>query len=223
MARENDFNLDPISKEPGAHPIGTGVGAAGGAVAGAAAGTLGGPAGALVGAVAGAVVGGLGGKTAAEAVNPTAEEAYWQANYIREPYYEAGRPFDDYAPAYRLGLFGYSEYSGTFDETESRLGTHWDNKRERSTLTWPQASAASRAAWARLDDQKLPAAGNQDDVTDVLDDLLECCRDGEYGFRGVCRAHQGARHQGAVGPSRRGLPHCRRGVAGTHQAIGRQG
>src|SRR5690606_41793317 len=34
----DDLNADPITGEPGAHPVGTGVGAAGGAVAGAAVG-----------------------------------------------------------------------------------------------------------------------------------------------------------------------------------------
>ncbi|MDB5965458.1 MAG: hypothetical protein JWQ72_1958, partial [Polaromonas sp.] len=39
MAGDDDLNLDPISKEPGAHPVGTGLGAvAGGMAAGAAAG-----------------------------------------------------------------------------------------------------------------------------------------------------------------------------------------
>ncbi len=193
MLKEGDLNLDPISQELGAHPVGTGVGAAvGGAAAGAAAGLVGGPIGAAVGGVAGAIVGGLGGKAAAEAVNPTAEEAYWQDNYHREPYYEAGRPFDDYAPAYRLGLFGRTEYGGTFDETEGRLATHWDTQKERSTLNWPQARAASRAAWDRigagqpggsvLDDSSYPADGD-DDVIETLNDLLETCRDGEYGFQ----------------------------------------
>ena len=99
-----DRNLDPISKEPGSHPVGTGVGAAvGGAGVGAAAGMVAGPAGALVGAVAGAVAGGYGGKAAAEAINPTAEEAFWRDNYQSEAYYQDGRSFDDYAPAYRLG------------------------------------------------------------------------------------------------------------------------
>ena len=105
-AEDKDLNRDPITDEPGAHPVGTGVGAAGGAVAGAAAGSVGGPVGAAVGGVVGAVVGGLAGKAAAEAVNPTAEEAHWRENYNREPYYEQGRSFDDYAPAYRLGLTG---------------------------------------------------------------------------------------------------------------------
>ena len=31
----DDLNADPITGEPGAHPVGTGVGAAGGAAAGA--------------------------------------------------------------------------------------------------------------------------------------------------------------------------------------------
>src|SRR4030095_16116550 len=80
-AEDKDLNRDPITDEPGAHPVGTGVGTAGGAVAGAAAGSLGGPIGAAIGGVVGAVVGGLAGKAAAEAVNPTAEEAHWRENY----------------------------------------------------------------------------------------------------------------------------------------------
>ena len=62
--------------------------------------------GVAVGGAVGAVVGGLAGKAAAEAVNPTAEEAHWRERYASEPYYEQGRSFDDYAPAYRLGLAG---------------------------------------------------------------------------------------------------------------------
>jgi uncharacterized protein (TIGR02284 family) len=225
MARENSQNLDPISQEPGAHPVGTGLGAVvGGAGAGAAAGALGGPVGAVVGGVVGAVAGGLGGKAAAEAINPTDEEAYWRDNYQREPYYEAGRTFDDYGPAYRLGLAGRGDYSGTFDQTESRLATHWDVRKESSTLSWDQAKLASRAAWHRVDrqlesreldrdsdtpqgnsrgaaatayDDRNDALVNErmdkddmdkDDVIETLNDLLESCRDGEYGFR-ECGAH----------------------------------
>ena len=71
MTQSNPANRDPLSDAPGAHPVGTGIGAAGGAVTGAAFGAMGGPIGAAVGGVAGAVVGGLAGKGAAEAVNPT--------------------------------------------------------------------------------------------------------------------------------------------------------
>src|SRR5690606_30052317 len=133
--------------EPGAHPIGTGVGATGGAVAGAAAGAIGGPVGAAVGGVVGAVVGGLAGKAAAEAVNPTAEEAYWRDNYDKEPYYEKGRTFDDYGPAYRLGLSGRTRYEDPWTSVEPRLASEWDSTRGNSSLNWDRASPASRAAW----------------------------------------------------------------------------
>ncbi len=60
---EPDANLDPLSGETGAHPVGTGIGAASAGAAGAAiGGAIGGPVGAVVGAVVGAFSGGLAGK-----------------------------------------------------------------------------------------------------------------------------------------------------------------
>ena len=211
---DRDLNRDPITDEPGAHPIGTGVGATGGALAGAAAGSVAGPVGAAVGGVVGAVVGGLAGKAAGEAVNPTAEEAFWRENYSKEPYYEKGRSFDDYGPAYRLGLSGREKYEDPWTSVEPRLASEWDSTRGNSSLNWDRAAPASQAAWRRADEQyrnynpasgtgngnsmaagmgtagalgAMQTAGNSDgdrgDVVDVLKDLVECCKDGEYGFR----------------------------------------
>jgi uncharacterized protein (TIGR02284 family) len=258
-AEDKDLNRDPITDEPGSHPVGTGLGAAGGAAAGAAAGSLGGPVGVAVGGVIGAVIGGLAGKAAAEAVDPTAEEAHWRENYSREPYYEQGRSFDDYAPAYRLGLTGRTRYQGDWDSTEPQLASEWESARGGSSLSWPQAQPASRAAWNRIDSGRSGAggmpgmdgtadslvnsgssqsqsqsqgsygstdygnsdsvagtnysrsdtgagmvdegqsrgaagmvgeaqsagnmSGDSEDVVDALNDLAECCKDGEYGFR----------------------------------------
>jgi hypothetical protein len=65
-------NRDPITGTPGAHPVGTGVGAlAGGAATGAAVGTVAGPVGTVIGAAVGAVAGGLAGKGVAEEIDPT--------------------------------------------------------------------------------------------------------------------------------------------------------
>src|ERR1043166_752127 len=76
--RRRDSNPDPITGEPGSHPIGVGVGGGSGAAAGAAVGgAVGGPIGAAVGGVVGAVAGGLAGKGVAEKIDPTVEEAYW--------------------------------------------------------------------------------------------------------------------------------------------------
>ena len=197
MSDFKDANRDPLTNEPGAHPVGTGVGAAGGAVAGAAAGSLGGPIGAAVGGVAGAVVGGLAGKAAAESVNPTAEDAYWRETYHREPYYTSGRGYDEYRPAYELGWSAVGRYEGDFDAVEPHLSRDWGSARADSTLQWDEARLAARAAWERAHRQGLsdgvPAAPSalgtdavlvdNEDVVDALDDLLECSRDGEYGFR----------------------------------------
>src|SRR4051794_36906038 len=87
-------NRDPLSGEPGAHPVGVGVGAAaGGMAAGAAVGTVAGPLGTAVGAAVGAIVGGLAGKGVAESVDPTAEDAYWRANYASRDYVAPGRSY----------------------------------------------------------------------------------------------------------------------------------
>lgn len=208
MAKEKDFttndmNRDPITGAPGAHPVGTGVGAVGGAVAGAAAGAVAGPVGAVVGLVAGGVAGGLGGKAVAERVNPTAEEAYWRSSYDRESYYEPGRSYDDYAPAYALGWSSRAAREDSFDMLEPTLADEWATRRGNSTLDWPQARHASRAAWVRADrtyfgeaavvaprgtaafdaDRTTGDAMSNDDVADVLNDLIENSHDGEYGFR----------------------------------------
>ncbi len=63
---------DPITHEPGAHPVATTVGAAGMGATGAAVGLIvGGPVGGVIGAVIGAVAGGLGGSAVGEAADPT--------------------------------------------------------------------------------------------------------------------------------------------------------
>ena len=91
--KEGSRNLDPITKAPGAHPVGVGVGtAAGGVAAGAVAGTLAtGPIGTVVGAAVGAVVGAMGGKAVAEHLVPTIETQYWRENDAEQPYDEAER------------------------------------------------------------------------------------------------------------------------------------
>ncbi|MET3376466.1 uncharacterized protein (TIGR02284 family) [Variovorax boronicumulans] len=191
--RPDDLNRDPLSGAPGAHPVGTGVGAAGGAVvARAAAGAVGGPVGAAAGLVVGAVVGGLSGKAVAERVNPTAERAYWEGAYEREPYYESGRTYDDYGPAYDLG---WSSRGATVDEfaaVEPSLAREWEARRGVSSLNWERARPASHAAWERADrlyfreeDTAIPEGDplSNDEVVDVLNDLLENTRDGEFGFR----------------------------------------
>ena len=150
--QEDQAHRDPITGAPGAHPLGTGVGATGGALAGAAAGSLAGPVGTVVGLVAGAFVGGLGGKAVAEGVNPTEQESYWRANYRGESYYEEGRPYEDYGPAYELGWSGRANWGGDFAALEPEMASEWEDRRGNSDLEWTRARHAALAAWARADD-----------------------------------------------------------------------
>lgn len=153
--RDKDTNPDPITGAPGSHPVGTGIGAAGGGATGAAIGmAAGGPVGAGVGAVVGAVAGGLAGKGVAEAIDPTAEDAYWRDAHTGESYYDRNYTYDDYAPAYRAGYSGYGKYRATgrtFDTAQADLEQEYNRTKGKSRLAWDKARHATRAAWDRVE------------------------------------------------------------------------
>jgi hypothetical protein len=153
VSNDADLNRDPISGTPGAHPLGTGAGATSGGVAGAMVGlVMGGPIGGAIGAAVGAVAGGLAGKSAAEAVNPTAEETFWRETYIREPYYVNGRSYEYYAPAFRAGWEGRVRHDGrTFDAAEADLKAGYNLSRTELDPEWADVRVAARAAWDRVD------------------------------------------------------------------------
>lgn len=163
--RENaNAHRDPITDEPGAHMIGTGLGAAAGGVAGVAAGVaasaatglatgtlFGGPVGGTIGLVAGALVGGLAGSALGELVNPTEEDRYWSVSYKNEPYYNSNYSFADYRPAYRTGFEGHGQHQGlAFQDVESHLEQDYIRNRGDSRLNWEQARPATLSAWNRM-------------------------------------------------------------------------
>jgi hypothetical protein len=152
-ANESELNRDPLTGTPGAHPLGTTAGATSGAVAGGVAGlAVGGPVGGLVGIAIGAVAGGLAGTSAAEAINPTAEEKFWRETYIREPYYVKGRTFEYYAPGFRAGWEGRVRHDGrTFEAAEPELKVNYDLAKSELDPSWQEVRPAARAAWQRVD------------------------------------------------------------------------
>ena len=155
-------NPDPITGEPGSHPVGTGAGAAAGGAAGAAVGAAAGPVGMAVGGAIGAVAGGLAGKAAAERVDPTMEDAYWRDHYKDEPYIDPAYTYDDYSPAYRLG---YEAYGGrtarSFNEVEPQLKDRWASAKGKSRLEWENAKNAVQAGWHRVE-RALPGDADGD-------------------------------------------------------------
>jgi len=151
-SRNLDANRDPLTGAPGAHPVGTGLGAvAGGAMAGAATGTVAGPVGTVIGAAIGAVVGGLAGKGVAEVIDPTRENAYWSENFSGRDYVEQGSSFADYGPAYGFGVSARGRYPGRdFDDIETEMSSDWAANRGTSSLKWERAKLAARDAWNRI-------------------------------------------------------------------------
>ena len=145
-------NRDPITGEPGAHPLGTGLGTTGGAVAGGAIGTaIGGPVGGVAGTVVGGVIGAFGGRSVAEAVNPTEEEQYWRENHPRQPYVSSDFGYEHYAPAYRIGYEGFTKYPGKkYEEIENDLARDFEKNAIGSPLPWDRARPAAKAAWEKL-------------------------------------------------------------------------
>lgn len=147
----NDSNPDLITGEPGSHPVGTGVGAAGAGAAGAAIGAaVGGPIGAVVGAVAGAVGGGLAGKGVAESIDPTAEDAFWRENHGSQPY-AANGDYEQYQGAYRTGYEGVARHGvdAGYTDVEDDLRSDYETSGHNISMGWDHAKDATRAAFER--------------------------------------------------------------------------
>ena len=157
-APDHGANPDPITGEPGSHPVGTGAGALAGGASGVAIGAaiggpIGAPVGAVIGGIIGAVGGGYAGKGIAESVNPTDENAFWESNHRRAPYYESGYGYGDYSPAYRTGYEGFKRHAESgrdYTDVEGDLESDYAKNRGSSRLEWDKAKPATRDAWDRL-------------------------------------------------------------------------
>ncbi len=159
-----DRNEDPITGEPGSHPVGVGVGTAGGAATGAAVGAAGGPVGAVVGAVVGGVAGAYAGKGVAEKIDPTEEAAYWRDNHSEQDWAKGSdHTYDDYEPAYRYGYTSAAEKGTKWDDDDSKLENEWEEFKGESRLKWHQAKQATRAGWHRVE-SRLPGDADGDGI-----------------------------------------------------------
>jgi uncharacterized protein (TIGR02284 family) len=128
----------------------------------------------------------LGTTAATAGTYPETEMSYWQEIYSAEPYYETGRGFQDYSPAYELGWTSYATYGGEFDAADRVLANDWEMRKGVSGLSWDRARPASRAAWQRAHNARnftTDGSASAGQVIETLNDLLENARDGELGFR----------------------------------------
>ena len=83
---------------------------------------------------------------------PETEIAFWHQQYRLEPYFVAGRSFDQYSPAYQLGWRTAQSGPGKMAEFEAmdrELNQQWLNHHGSSLLEWNQVKLAVKAAWSR--------------------------------------------------------------------------
>lgn len=131
MNEENGFEAgrsrDPITGEPGFHPIATVAGGTSGAMTGAAIGVIGGPVGIVLGAAAGGLIGGLAGDALVELLSPSAVDEYWQAEFERR----TGISAQSYEQVKNEVYFGtqerlrYGKYAPPWNEVEPELAKSW--------------------------------------------------------------------------------------------------
>ena len=99
-----------------------------------------------------------------QAIDKTAENKYWQNQFRNENYYEAGRQYEDYEPAYRTAIEGYDRYHDnhpTFDKAEPALRADYERLAGSAKLGWDKARRAAKAAWHRLE-QEMPGDADRD-------------------------------------------------------------
>ena len=76
---------------------------------------------------------------------------YWRENYKRRPYFEAGRDYDYYSPAYQFGYEATDRYTGkNWNDVESTLQRDWDRYEHRGQSTWESIKSAVKDAWDRM-------------------------------------------------------------------------
>ena len=147
---------DPITGEPGSHPVGTGIGTASGAATGAAIGALGGPIGMAIGAIAGGVTGAAVGHGVGEAVDPTEEDAYWRNNYRDRDYVQDNEPYETYGDAYTYGTHAGMRRDEPFEQNEGELATAYRKHVEQvgegthTRTEWSKARGAVKDAYNRV-------------------------------------------------------------------------
>lgn len=117
-------------------------------------------------------------------LDPFVEDAHWRIACVHEPYFEAGRTYEDYRPAYEMGWSSRVASDVDFEIVELALARQWIDKRGNSSLEWHHAQWAARAAWERADRVYYANDGIQtSEIVQVLNELLVTAHDTEHDYR----------------------------------------
>lgn len=76
---------------------------------------------------------------------------HWRDHLFGCPFYREGLDFDDYGPAFKLGIHVFLRSHGrSFADVKDELGDSYERTRGASRLDWNDASPAASAAWQRM-------------------------------------------------------------------------
>ncbi|QCO66704.1 hypothetical protein E5843_00835 [Luteimonas yindakuii] len=104
----------------------------------------------VVGVVIGAAIGAIVGHRSIEAIDPRGDLGHFQQVYRTTGYYADGMAWDDYAPAYQLGLDTFERRQRDPDLTGAELEARWPAVRGGSRLEFAQAYPAVQHVWREL-------------------------------------------------------------------------
>lgn len=79
------------------------------------------------------------------------DDRHWRRHHTSRPYYQSGRDYDEYRPAYQYGTDAAHQHQGRrWEEVEGDLEHGWDNARGTSRSAWQDVKDAVRDAWDRV-------------------------------------------------------------------------
>lgn len=129
------------------HILETGASALVAGAAGAAAGSLLGPAGMTLGAIAAGAAGAVAGDKLVEAMDARGDLGHFEQVYTHMAYYVPGMTWEDYRPAYEIGIL--LEREGLTLDAES-FRRDWGDMQGASRLNADQALAAAEHAFREM-------------------------------------------------------------------------
>lgn len=87
---------------------------------------------------------------------------HWQKQFSKEPYFESGRKFEDYEPAYKLGADARQKHDGKrFEQAEPEIKQQWESLKTNAHIGWEKAKLAARASWDRAE-RAMPGDADKD-------------------------------------------------------------
>ena len=79
-------------------------------------------------------------------------DTYWRDHYRSRPYVAAGKPFEEYQPAYRYGADARAQYANRkWEEVEADIERGWEKAKGVSKMAWHDAKAAVKDAWHHVE------------------------------------------------------------------------